>query len=133
LKYVLDTSALVAYALDQRGADEVEAFIRDSANQLFISALSLFDLAGVLKKEGGSAHVVVHWQTYRQLADIIPVDATLAEAAWELREKIGTRLPMADAVIAATAQSLGATLVHRDQHLAAIPVALIPQFRLPAA
>lgn len=132
MKYVLDTSALVAYSMDQPGADEVEALIEEAANPLFISSLSLFELAGVLKKEGGIRDIALHWQTYGALAEIVPVDAALAQAAWKLREKVGARIPMADAIIAATAQKYGATLIHRDQHLATIPESLLPQIHLPA-
>jgi predicted nucleic acid-binding protein len=40
------------------------------------------------------------------------------------------RLPMVDALIAAAAQSRDACLVHRDDHMAAIPADLVQQRRL---
>ncbi|MCX7869834.1 MAG: PIN domain-containing protein, partial [Terrimicrobiaceae bacterium] len=104
---VFDTTALVAYAFDQPGADKVEALLEDDASHFLISALSLFELANVLKKQGGGRHIATDWAICREIADMIPVDATVAQAAWELRERADARLPLADVKIAATAQAHG--------------------------
>lgn len=114
------------------GAEEVQALIADEMNDVFVSSLSLFELAGVLKRTGAARLVPVCWETYQKIAEVVPVDARLACSAWNLRAKTGKRLPIADAVIAAFAQSLGATLVHRDEHLAKVPKSVVPQIQLPA-
>jgi predicted nucleic acid-binding protein len=59
------------------------------------------------------------------------VDRTIAELAWQIRVATPARLPLADAVIAATARSVDGILVHRDPHLAAIPHDLVEQVALP--
>lgn len=132
MNFLFDTSALVAHALHLRGVEQVQsAMNRDDAG-LFASALSLFELAGVLKREGCGQQIPECWRVYSSGLEIIPVDAGLAQAAWALRESVGQRLPLADAIIAATARARGATLVHRDQHLAALPDSVVPQVRLAA-
>jgi predicted nucleic acid-binding protein len=131
MTFVLDSSALVAHALNLTGANEVQALLDDDEHEILLSALSLFELAGVLKQQGAKAKIPVYWETYRECATVVPADAVIIEAAWRLRERVGQRIPMADAVIAATAQTRSGTLVHRDQHLAQIPQRLLPQVRLP--
>ena len=126
----LDTTALVAHALAEAGGSEVQALIANEAHDFFICSLSLFELAGVLKQNGASEQISTYWDVYRQVAKVIPVDADLAQSAWNLREKVGARIPIADAIIAAATQSVKATLVHRDQHLAQIPPSLILQIQL---
>ncbi len=129
---LLDSSALVAHALRLPGATEVQALLEDESNEIFLNSLSLFELAGVLKLHGAGATIVEYWRTYREIASgVLAPDADLVQAAWELREKIGQRIPITDAIIAATAQSRGATLVHRDRHLAMIPISTLPQLILP--
>jgi len=49
LKYFLDTTALVAHAMKDPWAEEVQALIADEMNDVFVSSLSLCELAGVLK------------------------------------------------------------------------------------
>jgi len=71
-------------------------------------------------------------QIYAELLDgALPVTRDTAAAAFELREATASRLPNSDAMIAATAKLKGATLVHRDPHLAAIPSKLLRQQILP--
>lgn len=128
--YLFDTSALAAHALHLPGAGQVqEVMSRDEAG-LFASALSLFELAGVLKREGCEHLIPECWRVYSSGLEIVPVDAALAQAAWTIREQSGERLPIADAMIAATARALGATLVHRDRHLSSIPDTTVPQLLL---
>jgi len=131
VNYLFDTSAIVIHALRLRGAERVQSLMEQADTGLLASSLTLFELAGILKRHGLKAIIRDYWQIYTSGLDVISVDTSLAEAAWVLREETGTRIPIADAIIAATAQSLDAILVHRDQHLASIPESLLPQFRLP--
>lgn len=132
MNHVLDTSALVVHAFAEPGAAAVQSLIADEQHALFVCALSLFELAGALKRAGFTDRIPACWETYRQIAEIVPVDAGLAKAAWELHESTGQRIPLADAIIAATARARGATLVHRDRHLATLPDSVVPQVRLAA-
>lgn len=129
--YCFDSSAIVAHALDLAGSKEVEALLQNGSNDIFFSVISLFELAGVLKQNGVSDKISAYWQIYRECASVISANAEIVQAAWLLRDSVGHRIPLGDAIIAATAQSCEAILVHRDQHLAQIPTTLIPQIRLP--
>ena len=131
---LLDSSALVAHALRLPGAVEVQALLEDERNEILLSSLSIFELASVLELHGASATIAEYWRAYREIAsEVLAPAADLVQAAWELREKTGQRIPITDAIIAATAQRRGATLVHRAQHLAVIPISTLPQRILPTA
>jgi len=133
VNYLCDTSALVAHALHQPGADIVQSLLDDESLQLSISVLSLFELAVVLKQNAASDKIPLYWETYSSIFEVTPVDGPLARSAWTLRESAGARIPLVDAIIAATARARKATLVHRDQHLDQIPETTVAQLRLPSA
>ena len=59
------------------------------------------------------------------------MDRVVAELAWQIRNAIDGRIPLVDALIAATARAAGAVLVHRDPHMARIPRTLVEQLVLP--
>jgi predicted nucleic acid-binding protein len=59
------------------------------------------------------------------------VTRDVAQAALDLRLQVPHRTPNGDALIAATAKLINATSVHRDPHLATIPVKLVKQIVLP--
>jgi len=128
---LFDSSALVAHAMGQAGAEEVQTLIEDEGNDVFCCAITFFELAAVLAHQGSPQATAGLWETYSQCLQVIPVDAALAMTAWRLRDQTGVRIPMAAAMIAASAQSVRATLVHRDQHLSGIPQSLLPQIVLP--
>jgi predicted nucleic acid-binding protein len=51
----------------------------------------------------------------------------VAEIAWQLQEITPGRLPLVDALIAATARAADAIIVHTDPHMAKIPEGLVRQ------
>ena len=108
----------------------MQALLDNEEHDLVISSLSLYELAGVLKQNRAGDDIPTLWDIDRQFAKVIPVDTELAQSAWRLRKETGLRIPMADAIIAATARANDALLVHRDKHLAHIPESLISQLRL---
>lgn len=65
------------------------------------------------------------------LTTVLPFSRETAEAAMDLRAATRPRLPLADALIAASARQHGAILVHRDPHMATIPTSLVSQQMLP--
>ena len=70
---------------------------------------------------------------YEGLFDItIPVDSTVANAAFQLKRDGPERLPALDALIAASAKVHDAVLLHRDPHIQSIPRHLLKQESLPA-
>lgn len=131
--HVLDTSALLAHYFDEPGADILDALWQSSGPLPAISAVSVTELRTRLAAEGveateaeRAAHIYLD-----ELTTCIPVDRAVAEMAWQIRVLSPDRLPLADALIAATARAAGAVLVHRDRHMAQIPHGLIQQVVLP--
>jgi len=61
---------------------------------------------------------------------VAPVDAAVAFAASVIGWRTPRRLPLVDALIAAVAQVRDAMLVHRDEHMRAIPPELLRQHDL---
>ncbi len=68
---------------------------------------------------------------FGELTTCLPVDRAVAEMAWQLRALIPQRLPLVDALIAATARAAGAILVHKDPHMSRIPTTVVKQLVLP--
>ena len=130
--FVLDTSALLCFKEDEAGASEVEAILRDHGKRetVFISFMSVMEFAYILEQEQGETAAHQGVLQLKQLpVQIVESDEPLGLAA--ARIKAGHKLSVADAWIAATAERLGATLVHKDPefqplarliHLKALPL-----------
>ena len=131
---LLDTSALLAHYQEEPGHDVVERLLEDHAGTVHISAITWLEFHVCLKALIPDTHARAEaLAIYGELlADCLPVTREVAQTAFDLRDQIAERIPNADALIAATARLKGATLVHRDPHLALIPVKLVPQIVLPA-
>lgn len=133
MSYLLDTSALMAHVLSEPGWETVDGLFKEKPHAVAISAITWLEfniLVRALAPNAAEAAEVV--TLYQQLlAEAIPVTREIAEVALALRLLTSKRLPNADALIAATAKSEGATLVHRDPHLAAIPHKVVKQIVLP--
>ena len=65
------------------------------------------------------------------LTTVLPFSRETADAAMDLRATTRPRLPLVDALIAASAKQHSAVLVHRDPHMATIPTPLVCQHILP--
>ncbi|MCX7712931.1 MAG: PIN domain-containing protein [Chthoniobacterales bacterium] len=130
MKYCLDTTALAIHVFEEDGAETVQHLLSDLENDICVSALSLLELGMLLKKQGAAAKVPTYWETYEEMFDIVAVDMQIVQASWKLREQIKTRLPLSQAIVAATAQIHGATLVHNDPLLSQLPTRSISQLRL---
>ena len=64
--------------------------------------------------------------------EVAPVDTAVALAAFGMGCRTPGRLPLVDALIAAVAQARNGRLVHRDEHMCAIPPELFHQNDLGA-
>jgi predicted nucleic acid-binding protein len=132
ISHVLDTSALLAHYFNEPGAELVEKLWSDESSRLAISAVTVAELKGRLSQEiTENAEATIAADAYlNELTICLPVDRATAELAWQLRQVAPNRLPLVDALIAATARAAGAILVHRDPHMAQIPPALMQQIDL---
>jgi predicted nucleic acid-binding protein len=133
--YLLDTSAWLAHYREETGGERVQALFDDSDAQIMIAAVSLAEFARRLRDLGASRQQITNSLSgYEQLfSRIVQVDETVALAAFEIICRTRQRLPLVDAIIAAAALSQGAYLVHRDEHMRAIPRRFVRQKDLDSA
>ena len=113
--FVLDTSALLCLKENEPGASDVEGILRQHGKKgsVFISFISIMELAYILEQEQGEAAAREGVLQLKQLPlEVVESDEPLGLAA--ARIKAGHTLSVADAWIAATAERLSATLVHKD-------------------
>lgn len=131
--HILDTSALLAYYLKENGWDLVHQLIFDETCQLRVSSGTWLEFHVRLSNlTSDTAQRAEAMELYRALlGEGIPVDDAIAAHAYHLRQTAASRLPNMDALIAATAAVNGAILVHRDPHMAGIPISTLPQMVLP--
>ena len=132
ITHVLDTSALLAHYFDEPGAELVQGLWSDGSSRLAISAVTVTELKGRLHGEiANDAEAAGAVDAYlNELTTCLPVDRATAEIAWQLRHAAANRLPLVDALIAATARKAEAVLVHRDPHMSQISPGLVRQIAL---
>ena len=113
--YALDTSALICLKEDESGAEDVERILRDAGakGRVYVSFISLMEFFYILQKEQGERAAHKGYLEIKQLPmNVIESDEQLGLAAAAI--KATHRLSVADAWVAATAQRLAGTLVHKD-------------------
>ena len=132
ISHVLDTSALLAHYFNEPGAEVIERLWSDKFSSVAISAVTIAELKGRLHQEitddGESAKAADAY--LNELTICLPVDRATAELAWQLQQAASGRLPLVDALIAATARAADAILVHKDPHMSQIPGGLVRQIAL---
>lgn len=127
MRYLLDTSALLAHYRQEAGWEQVQDLFEQEGVELFLCVLSLPEFGRRLFDLGADSTLVTETLTaYRALFDgLVNIDEETAQRALEIARATPTRLPLVDALIAAAAAVSQATLVHRDRHLSAAPQALV--------
>jgi predicted nucleic acid-binding protein len=123
LSFLLDTSAVLAEYFAEPGSDRVDALLNDPAEIVGISVLTLHELAAaVLHRTGSEQASIEAVKIVRQsVPEVVVVSDSIVEIAIELRREASERMALADCIIAATAASRRAILMHRDPHFAALP------------
>jgi predicted nucleic acid-binding protein len=129
MRYLLDTSALLAHHRQERGWETVQAVFEDDEAEIIVASVSLPEFGRRLRDLGASETVTQETLTSYQLlcTAVAPVDAAVAFAALVIGWRTPHRLPLVAALIAAVAQVRDAMLVHRDEHMRAIPPELLRQ------
>lgn len=113
--WVLDTSALVTLKENEPGAGQVEKIIRVGGRKgrVFISFMSVMEYFYLICRAYGKDKADEAYLLLKQLpVRVLESDEALALTAAKI--KAATSLSVADAWVAATADRLGATLVHKD-------------------
>lgn len=131
--YLLDTSALLAHHRQEPGWEQVQAIFTEDGAEVVIASVTLTEFARRMRELGASeTEIRTILADYQMLfSAVAPVDGAVAWAAFELGCRTPERLPLVDALIAAAARLRGACLVHRDEHMAAIPAERVQQLYLP--
>ena len=134
MRYLLDTSALLAHHRQESGWETVQAIFETDEAEIIIACVSLTEFGRRLRDLGAPEAVVERTLAGYQLlcSEVAPVDAAVALAAFAIGCRTPRRLPLVDALIAAVAQARNALLVHRDEHMRAIPPELLQQNDLGA-
>jgi ribonuclease VapC len=121
-RYVLDTSAILAFTDNEEGADEVQQLLEAARARQCVTdvcAISLMELAYITEREQGedeAARLVALVKAW-PITWVYPDEKTLLQAA---KLKAAHRLSVADALIAAVAKLSSATLVHKDPEFEAL-------------
>jgi len=132
ITHVFDSSAFLAHALGEPGGDQVTALWADVKNTVGISALCIVEIKTRLRETiSDVAEQRKIYSMYRSLVTVLSVTEEIAEEAEALRARTRGRVPLADALVAATAKIHGAILVHRDEHIFAIAHNDVAQLHLP--
>lgn len=131
--YLLDTSALLAHHRQESGWEQVQAIFTEDGAEVVIASVTLTEFARRMRELGASeTEIRTILADYQMLfSAVVPVDGAVAWVAFELGCRTPERLPLVDALIAAAARLRGACLVHRDEHMAAIPAERVQQLYLP--
>lgn len=134
MRYLLDTSALLAHHRQESGWETVQAIFETDEVEIIIASVSLTEFGRRLRDLGAPEVVVGQTLASYQLlcTEVAPVDTAVALAAFAIGCRTPHRLPLVDALIAAVAQARNALLVHRDEHMRAIPPELLHQNDLGA-
>lgn len=127
MRYLLDTSALLIHYRQETGWKQVQALFEQDGAELYLCVLSLPEFGRRLYDLGASPEEVADTLSgYRLLFDeLLPIEEATASKALEIVRAAASRLPLVDALIAATATQAQAVLVHRDRHMNTIPRAIL--------
>lgn len=115
-KYVLDTSAILSLLYDEKEADQVEKILEKGRKQkaeIYISFITLTEVYYLLKPYQSKEEFTDYTYFRHFPMEVIWADENLSDKAGFLKAEYG--LPLGDAWIAATANYLGAVVIHRDR------------------
>jgi predicted nucleic acid-binding protein len=123
---------LIAHSRKELGWERVQELFATEDSEILAASLSLTEFARRLCELGVADEEARRTaEGYQDLLDeIVPIDESVALAAFDLGRQVPRRIPLADALIAAAARERDACLVHRDGHMAQIPAHLIEQINL---
>jgi len=111
--YLLDTSALLTLHYNEQGADQVEAILRDTKANRYLSFISVTELFYITWQRKGKE------EAYQSIVQLKMLPLQRVDPQEELLLQAGEfkalhSLSLADSLIAATALQMKATLVHKD-------------------
>ena len=118
-RYIVDSSGWIEYLGDGLKAEAFARFF-EKEEALLLPTIIVYEVFEKLLKERGTSLAEQFFAQARQLADsTIVLDTDLAVQAATLSSETG--LPMADAIIYATAHAAQAELITSDAHFSGLP------------
>jgi predicted nucleic acid-binding protein len=128
MKYLFDTSSLIAFFNEEEGAyfvkkllDSVERGISEG----FVSTITLTELFYLYDKTKGSESKDVIEKIIGSKLKVLPIGISTSLLAGRYKTKV---IPLADALIAANASEVGAKVVTDDPHFSKTDVEIV-EFR----
>lgn len=123
-RVLLDTSAWLIHYLGERGSEKIQNYFLDSEIEIWICAISITEFSRRLSVSGISSEEVESVvKTYLSaFSGVVNVDTNLALSTWEIQKNCASRVPLIDLLIAASARSKEAILIHRDPHFKSLPL-----------
>ncbi|MBO8181544.1 MAG: type II toxin-antitoxin system VapC family toxin [Archaeoglobus sp.] len=126
MRYLIDTKALVAFFNDEDGADFVERILREvdeNKAEGFISSITLTEMYYIYSRRMGKDYALKRIEDIR--ASNLRIVAINDEIALKAGEYKLNPIPIADALIAACANFVGAKIVTDDEHFEKIDVEVV--------
>ncbi|MCD6368497.1 MAG: type II toxin-antitoxin system VapC family toxin [Thermoproteales archaeon] len=126
MKYLFDTKALIAFFNDEDGAEFVYNLLKgvdEDKIEGFISSITLTEIYYLYRRKVGEKIARKRVEQIRlSNLKIVPIDEEIALKAGEYKVKA---IPIADALIAATAYSIGAKVVTDDKHFEGLDIKVV--------
>lgn len=113
--YLLDTSAVLTFLEDEKGAERVEILLRQE--EILLPYLVLLETYYITLQERSEDVADKRYALLKQLPATILWEVDEPTLLTAGRFKARHRLSLADAIIAAVARRQGAILVHKDPEL----------------
>ena len=126
MRYLFDTKALIAFFNNEEGAEFVEKLlgeVDEDKAEGFISSITLTEIYYLYSRRVGGEVARKRVEQIRlSNLKVVPIDEKVALKAGEYKVKA---IPIADALIAASAYSVGAKVVTDDKHFEELDVRVV--------
>lgn len=113
-RFVLDTSALLAFMTGEKGADIVEKILSGLGHGVFVPWPVLFEISYVTRRTKGEKEADRRFVLIKELPVSILWNMEEPDVLSAARIKAQFRVSFADSIIAAAAFRQDAILVHKD-------------------
>jgi len=121
MRYLLDTMALLAYFNNEEGAGFVEDIIEDNS-ELYISSITLTEIYYIYSRRRDEKTAEERVDQLRYNLEVVGIEDEEAINAGRYKK---SEIPIADALIAACANSVDASVVTADDHFEDIDIDLV--------
>jgi len=126
MKYLFDTKALIAFFNDEDGAEFVEKLLKEvdeGKAKGFISSITLTEIYYLYSRRAGKEVARERVEQIRlSNLKVVAIDEEIALKAGEYKVRA---IPIADALIAASAHSVGAKVVTDDEHFEGLDIEVL--------